>query len=84
MQVEVFMPVSMEDRSDAVISVKDENVWLEGGGEAGSGKVWKCDRKDAHLLTVKELEMVSMGLRSLVMVENRVLGLLLLDCMTEE
>lgn len=37
---------------------------------------WKNDRKELHLLVVKELEMVSMGLRSLLMVEKRVLGLL--------
>ena len=37
-----------------------------------------------HLLMVKELEMVSRGLRSLSMVDNRVLGLLLPDCMMEE
>ena len=43
-----------------------------------------CERNEMHLLTVKELEMVSRGLRSLFMVENRVLGLLLADCMTEE
>ena len=43
-----------------------------------------CERNKIHLLTLKELEMVSIGLRSLFMVENRVLGFLLPDCLTEE
>ena len=33
-----------------------------------------CERNEMHLLTLKELEMVSIGLRSLFMVVNRVLG----------
>ena len=37
-----------------------------------------CERNEMHLMTLKELEMVSIGLRSLFMVENRVLGLLIL------
>ena len=36
----------------------------------------KKDRNELHLVVVKEEEMVSMGLRSLLMVENSVLGLL--------
>ena len=38
--------------------------------------VWKNDINELHLLVVNELEMVSMGLRSLLIVENSVLGLL--------
>ena len=40
--------------------------------------IWMCERNEMHLLTLKELEMVSIGLRSLFMVKNRVLGLLIL------
>ena len=40
--------------------------------------LWMCERNEMHLLTLKELEMVSIGLRSLFMVKNRVLGLLIL------
>ena len=42
------------------------------------------DRNELHLLVVKEVEMVSMGLRSLSMVEKSVLGLLEPDWMMEE
>ena len=45
---------------------------------------WKNDRKDSHLLVVNEVVVVSMGLRSLFIVEKSDLGLLLPDCMTEE
>ena len=38
--------------------------------------VWKNDINKSHLLMVKELEMVSMCLRSLLMVEKGLLGLL--------
>ena len=44
----------------------------------------KKDRNELHLLVVKEVEMVSMGLRSLLMVEKSVLGLLEPDWMMEE
>ena len=37
--------------------------------------VWKSERKELHLLVVKELEVTSVGLRSLFMVEKRVFGL---------
>ena len=43
----------------------------------------KKDRNNLHLLVV-EVEMVSMGLRSLLMVEKSVLGLLEPDWMMEE
>ena len=43
-----------------------------------------CERNEMHLLTVKELEMVSRGLRGLFLMEKLVLGLLLPDCMMEE
>ena len=45
---------------------------------------WKNARNVSHLVVVNEVVVVSMGLRSLVMVEKRVLGLLLPDCMMEE
>ena len=44
----------------------------------------KKDRNELHLLVVKEVEMVSMSLRSLLMVEKSVLGLLEPDWMMEE
>ena len=37
---------------------------------------WKNDRKELHVLVVKELLVVSMGLSSLLMVEKSVFGLL--------
>ena len=43
----------------------------------------KKDRNELHLLVVKEVEMVSMSLRSLLMVEKSVLGLLEPDWMME-
>ena len=43
--------------------------------------LWMCGRNEIYLLTLKELEMVSIGLRSLFMVKT-VLGLLLPVCMT--
>ena len=46
--------------------------------------IWMCERNEMHLLTVKELEMVSRGLRGLFLMEKLVLGLLLPDCMMEE
>ena len=36
---------------------------------------WKNERKELHLSEVNELEVLSLGLRSLFTVENRVLGL---------
>ncbi len=44
--------------------------------------LWRNERNYSRLLTVKELEMVSMGLRSLLTVEKSVFGLLLPECMT--
>ena len=45
---------------------------------------WRNERKDSHFEVVKELEILSMGLRSLLIVEKRDFGLLLPDCITEE
>ena len=46
--------------------------------------LWRNERKDSHFEVVKELEILSMGLRSLLIVEKRDFGLLLPDCITEE
>lgn len=43
--------------------------------------IWKIERKELHFLTVKELEVLSLGLRSLFIVEKRALGLLEPECM---
>ena len=45
---------------------------------------WKNDKNDSHLLVVNEVVVVSMGFRSVFIVEKSVLGFLLPDCMTEE
>lgn len=37
--------------------------------------VWKNERKELHLLVVKEFKVLSMGLRSAFMVAKRALGL---------
>ena len=43
--------------------------------------VWKNERKELHLSVVNELEVLSLGLRSLFTVENRALGLVEPECM---
>ena len=43
--------------------------------------VWKNERKELHLTVVNELEVLSLGLRSVFIVENRALGLVELECM---
>lgn len=43
--------------------------------------VWKCERKELHLLSVKVVDELSAGWRSLLIVEKRVLGLLEPECM---
>ena len=45
---------------------------------------WRNERKDSLFEVVKDLEILSMGLRSLLIVEKRDFGLLLPDCITEE
>ena len=43
--------------------------------------VWKNERKELHLSVVNELEILSLGLRSLLTVEKRALGLVEPECM---
>lgn len=52
----------------------------------GTGGQFSVDGETdkSHLLTVKELEMLSLGLRSLSMVDNRVLGLDVPKCIRLE
>lgn len=45
---------------------------------------WKEARKELHLSTVNDLERLSAGLRSLFIVENKVLGLPEPECMRSE
>lgn len=61
---------------------------MEGEEAASFLCIWMIlslkDRNELHLLVVKEVEMVPMGLRSLLMVENSVLGLLEPDWIMDE
>lgn len=92
-QVEDFMPATADSRSDGVMFVNEEKLWVGGVGVSCSGPgggvaswlwiffilSWKKVRKLLHFSAVKVCEMVSMGLRSLFIVENSALGLPLPD-----
>lgn len=94
LQVEDFMVETMEDKSEEVMAANEEKecpVVRRGSGlgpTVGRLANWlwimlilllKKDRKLLHLSTEKECEMVSIGLRSVLMVEKSILGLLLPD-----